>query len=124
MKTATIWLLCAFLSLTAFAPAFVDRTSFSVKDSDSFYEVSARYDPDKTGKVQSCLDDHLRQRGSMSFRNTELDATMSLDDKTIFYIQSSPGKLFLKLDKRKNSDKAYAKFKKLGKELGDILTKS
>lgn len=124
MKTVTIWLFCVVLGLMGCTQASSGRTSFSVKDSDHFYEISTTYDPDKTGKVQSYLDDHLRQRGSMSFRNAELDATMSLNDKTIFYIQSSPGKLYIKFDKRKNTDKAYARFKKLGKELSDLLSKS
>jgi hypothetical protein len=106
---------------TVTAPEF-DRTSITVKESDDFYQLSADYDPDKTGKVQGYLDDYLTQRGDVSFKNAQIDATMTLNDKTVFYIKSMPGKLIIKFDKRRNSRNAYARFKKLGDELKDLLS--
>ncbi|GAB3894780.1 hypothetical protein GCM10028803_10280 [Larkinella knui] len=117
----SLWVSLVSFTTVRNEPQF-DRTSVSVKDSDVFYEFSATYDPAKTGKVQSYLDDHLRQRGDASFKNAELDATMTLNDKTVFYIKSSPGKLLIKFDKRRNSSKAYARFKKLGDDLRAFLT--
>lgn len=117
---------CLFASLLLVTKSILaskaDRTSFSVKESDNSYQLSATYDPDKTGKVQETLDDYLKQRGDVSFRNTQLDATMTLNDKTIFYIKSSPGNLLIKFDKKRNSEKALARFKKLGEELRELLT--
>lgn len=120
-----MFILCSVLCFVSFTKtsyvSTLDRTSFSVKESDYTYELSAEYNPDKTRKVQNYLDDHLRQRGDMSFRNAEIDATMTLNDKTIFYIKSSPGTLRIKFDKRRNSGKALARFKKLGEELRELL---
>jgi hypothetical protein len=127
MKVAPILLaFCLFIALISFTKVFkeskLDRTSFSVKESDDSYQISATYDPNKTGKVQAALDDNLKQRGDASFKNTQLDATMTLSNKMNFYIKSSPGKLLIKLDKKRNSSQALARFKKLGNDLRELLT--
>ncbi|GAB3933181.1 hypothetical protein [Larkinella terrae] len=117
---------CLFVSLVSITKAVVapksDRTSFSVRESDDSYQISATYDPDKTRKVQSYLDEYLTRSGDASFKNAQIDATMTLNDKTIFYIKSSPGNLLIKFDKKRNSEKALARFKKLAEKLRETLT--
>lgn len=98
-----------------------DHTSVSIRESEAFYQLSADYDPSKTRKVQTCMDDHLNEKGDASFKNAQLDATMTLTDKTTFYIKSSPGKLSLKFNKKQNSSASYVKFKKLGEGLKSLL---
>ncbi|RRB03681.1 hypothetical protein [Larkinella rosea] len=117
---------CLLVSLVVITKAVVapksGRTSFSVKESDNSYQISATYDPDKTRKVQHYLDEYLTRSGDASFKNAQIDATMTLNDKTIFYIKSSPGNLLIKFDKKRNPEKALGRFKKLAEKLRELLT--
>ncbi|GAB3333244.1 hypothetical protein GCM10027299_40530 [Larkinella ripae] len=126
MKLAPLLLAFSLvIGLAGFANSFtssLDKTSFSVSESDDSYQIAATYDPAKTDKVRAALDDHLKQRNDGSFKNTDLDATMTLSNNTIFYIKSSPGQLLIKLDKKRNSDQALARFKKLSQDLRELLT--
>lgn len=95
--------------------------SFKVKDSDDTYELSANYDPDKTERVQEFLDEELTGRGDVSFENAEIDADLTLDDHSKFYIRSEPGELLIRMKKDENSRQTYHKMKKLGEGLQDAL---
>ena len=75
--------------------------------------MSAYYDKSKTRQVQQCIDEHLGAKNNISFVNAETDATITLDDKTKFYIKSSPGELKIKLDKEENSFASYNEIKEM-----------
>ena len=57
----------------------------------------------------------------MSFASTEMDAGITLDDKTTFYVKKSPGYLNIKFDKEKNSEEAFAKFKGVLEGIGEVV---
>ena len=94
----------------------------SIKHSqhDHYYEMTAKYNPDKTGEVDRYLNKEL-SIGDISFMNTNLNADITLDDKTTFYIQKSPGYLHIKFDKEKNSEKAYTKLKTVLEGIGEVV---
>ena len=96
--------------------------SISIKHSqyDHYYEMTAKFNPDKTDKVDSYLDKEL-PAGNMSFVNTEMDADLTLDDKTTFYVKKSPGYLNIKFDKEKNSEEAFTKVKSVLEGINDVV---
>jgi hypothetical protein len=110
-----------FVSLTIISCNFPDG-SISIKHSqyDHYYEMTANFNPDKTSKVDNYLDKEL-SNGNNSFANTEMDADITLDDKTTFYIKKSPGYLNIKFDKEKNSADAYAKVKSVLERIGEVV---
>lgn len=96
--------------------------SIKVKDSDETFELAAEFDPDKTEQVREYLDEKLTTGSDPSFENAEVDATMTLNDKTHFYIRSNPGELLIRFNKSENSKASYLKMKELSKGLRDVLT--
>jgi hypothetical protein len=100
-----------------------DKTSVTVTEDDKSYAVSAEYNPELTNKINKCLDEGIAKGTSFSFKNAKLDATMTLDNSISFYAKTSPGKLILKFDKRKNSTELYNRFKKMVEEIKDIVQK-
>ena len=96
--------------------------SISIKQSEHshYFEMTAKFDPDKTAAVERLLNKEL-SRGDMSFTNTHLDGNMTLDDKSVFYIKKSPGFLHIKLDKDLNSDGIYYRIKSVCEEIKDVV---
>ena len=88
-------------------------TSVSISETQKYYSMSAYYDKSKTRQVQLCLDKHLGTNNTISFENAETDATITLDDRTKFYIKSLPGELEIKLDKEENSFESYNEIKEM-----------
>ena len=82
--------------------------------------MTAEFNPGKTDKVDHYLDKELAT-GNISFVNSEMDADISLDDKTTFYIKKSPGYLNIKLDKEKNSEEAFTKLKGVLEGIGEVV---
>ena len=85
-----------------------------------YYEMTAKFNPDKTTQVDRYLDREL-STGNMVFVNTRMDGEITLDDKTTFYIKKSPGYLKIKFDKVKNSDEAYTKVKAVLDRIGEVV---
>jgi hypothetical protein len=119
-STLLLSLFCIFCSMKPHLTN-VDHTDVTITDSKEYYEVSAEFKEEKTGKVQGYLNDQLRQAHDPSFNNTKIDATLTFTDHTVFYIKLEPGELKIKFDKRINSAKALAKFKKMGSGLSKLL---
>ena len=82
--------------------------------------MTAKFNPDKTAKVDRYLDKELAT-GNITFVNTEIDADITLDDKTTFYVKKSPGYLNVKLDKEKNSEEAFTKLKGVLEGIGEVV---
>jgi hypothetical protein len=56
-----------------------------------------------------------------SFTNAEIDADITLDDKTKFYVKTVPDELRIKLNKRKNAIESYQKNKQMGEGIKQLL---
>ena len=110
-----------FVSITIFSCGFPDG-SISIKHSqyDHYYEMTAKFNPDKTDEVDRYLDSELSS-GNMSFANTEMNGDITLDNKTTFYVKKSPGYLNIKFDKEKNSEEAFRKVKGVLEGIGDVV---
>jgi len=96
--------------------------SISIKHSeyDHYYEMTAKFNPDRTAAVERWLDKELAS-ADVSFTNTQIDGDITLDDKSVFYIKKSPGFLNIKLDKEKNSDAVYQKIRSVCEGIQDVV---
>lgn len=95
---------------------------YSVSDSRQEYKIKASYNSASSGKVGAYLNNELGSYTDISFTGTELDAEITLENEVSFYIRHKPGKLQITLDKRKNSPTTYEKFRRMGRELKDVMS--
>ena len=100
------------------------HTSVSISDSQDVYQMCAWYDKNKTRKVQRLLDEDLKDHNDMSFKNAKVDAMITLDDRTTFYMRLFPGELQIKLDKTENSGESCLKMKEVCEDIKDLLTEN
>ena len=121
MKNLAIFF-CALSLCIAFISCGFPNGSISIKHSQysHYYEMTAKFNPDRTAAVERWLDKEL-STGDVSFTNTEIDGDITLDDKSVFYIKKSPGFLNIKLDKEKNSDAAYQKIRSVCEGINDVV---
>jgi hypothetical protein len=127
MKTTAFLLAFCLVSALVSYPFFKkkfngDNISISVSESDDRYKISADYPKNKTRRIQQYLDDCLQPSG-MSFVNARIDGDISPGNGMHFYIDTAPGSLTIRFDRRKNSATAYRKMKQMGEGLGEIVTK-
>jgi hypothetical protein len=96
--------------------------SINIKHSeyDHYYEMTAKFNPDKTAAVERWLNKELAT-GDMSFAKTEIDGNITMDDNSAFYMKKSPGFLNIKLDKEKNSDAIYRKIRTVCEGINDVV---
>ena len=97
LEKMKILIILSFVFLTAssrISCSFPDR-SISIKHSqyDHYYEMTAQFNPDKNDKVDRYLDKELAT-DNISFVSSEMDADITLDDKTTFYVKKSPGQKY------------------------------
>ena len=95
--------------------------SISVSDDDDEYEMDAAFRRNQTHAVQVYLNDHLFNRGTKLSHYDFVDKEITLDDKTTFYINSNPGKLYIKIDKTENSEEQCERVRQACEELKEIL---
>ena len=121
MKKLAILFCVLFPVITITSCGFPDG-SISIKHSqyDHYYEMTAKFNPDKTDEVDKYLDKELPS-GNMSFVNIEMDGEITLDNKVTFYIKKSPGYLHIKFDKEKNSNEAFVKIKSVCEGINDVV---
>jgi len=95
--------------------------SISISDDEDEYEMDASYQRNHTHDVQVYLNEHLISNGKVSFKHDLVDNEITLDDNTTFYIDSRPGELRIKIDKRENSEEACENIKQICEDLKDML---
>jgi hypothetical protein len=98
------------------------HTSLSISESDHYYSMDADFSKSKTRAVEEYMDSRIGRRSNMSFVNSQIDGTLSLDDHTTFYIKKYPGYIEIKLDKDRNSDDAYRQIKSLCGGIKKVIT--
>src|SRR5436190_4393247 len=103
-------LLCLCLSCSHFHR---NGTNITVSENSNEYKMTAKFDVNKTKGIQDYIDQSLDKHGHISFKNSRTDASITLDDKTTFYIRSNPGNLEIKLNKKENAASSYNKIKKM-----------
>jgi len=121
MKNSAIFF-CAFSICVTIISCGFPGGSISIKHSeyDHYYEMTAKFNPDRTPAVERWLDKELAS-GDVSFTNTQIDGNITLDDNSTFYMKKSPGFLNIKLDKEKNSDAIYRKMRSVCEEINNVV---
>ena len=121
MKKSAIFFFALSLCIGVISCGFPDG-SISIKHSQysHYYEMTAKFNPDRTAAVEKWLDKEL-PAGDMSFTNTEIDGNITLDNQARFYMKKSPGFLNIKLDKEKNSDAIYRKIRTACEGINDVV---
>jgi hypothetical protein len=96
--------------------------SISIKHSEysHYYEMTAKFNPDKTAAVERWLDKELAG-GDLSFANTQIDGNITLDNQATFYIKKAPGFLHIKLDKEKNSAAVYHEIRYVCEGINNVV---
>lgn len=97
-----------------------DKIEITISEDNDTYKMVATFNEEKTLKIQKYMDECFKS-SHFSFKHTESDADITLDDKSTFYMKSAPGRLTLKLDKNKNTAEVYTRFKKMCQGVKDII---
>ena len=120
MKKSAIFF-CASLCIAIISCGFPGG-SISIKHSeyDHYYEMTAKFNPDRTASVERWLDKELAT-GDLSFTNTQIDGNITLDNQATFYMKKSPGFLNIKLDKEKNSAAICKKIRAACEGIQDVV---
>jgi len=95
------------------------NTSISVKENGDVFQLSASFSPSKTRKLQHYMDSRLDS--DVSFENTEMDAVVTLDDETKFYMKSYPGFVKIRFNKNENSVESYEKMRGLCEGIKEVV---
>ena len=121
MKKFAILLTVLLPVITITSCGFPDgSTSIKHSQYDHYYEMTAKFNPEKTTEVDKYLDKELPS-GNMSFVKTKMDGEITLDDKATFYIKKLPGYLNIKFDKEKNSYEAFARIKSVCEGINNVV---
>ena len=121
MKNSAIVFCALSLSIAIISCGFPGG-SVSIKHSQysHYYEMTAKFNPDRTAAVERWLDKELAT-GDVSFTNTEIDGNITLDNQATFYIKKSPGYLNIKLDKEKNSAAVYQQIRAVCEGINEVV---
>lgn len=114
MKKLTTILFC-LLACAAITSCFHNdhNTSITFQDSEHEYSMKAYFPKSKTREVAEYMNATIGQKNSISFTNTQTDATLTLDDHTKFYMKKNPGFLEIKFNKNQNSDESFEEIKSM-----------
>ncbi|MBV9989344.1 MAG: hypothetical protein JO301_16820 [Chitinophagaceae bacterium] len=94
--------------------------SVSESEWDHRYRLTAHYDRSRAGRLERCLERHLR--ADHLFRHARMNGNLILDDRTRLYIKSKPGELLIRFDKDENSEEAFRRIQALGNDIKLQLT--
>lgn len=95
--------------------------SIKVNETIDTYSFTARFPPEKTHKALARIDRYLAKADGPSFSGGPIDATITTDNKTIFYMKSKPGDLELRLRKAVNTEENCDKFRQMCEEIKNVL---
>lgn len=128
MKKAFILIAAGLFFVNIFSSCFNYRdndVSISIQEDEEQYRLSARFEDRKTRAVQNYISRYTASTVNFkSRRNKYVDATVTLDDNTRFYIKSKQGLLKIKLDKEENSAESCEKIKKMCEGVKELLAEN
>jgi hypothetical protein len=111
-------LLCFAISCTQYDD---NKISFTVSDSKHYYKILMHYNRSQSKDVDRYITRHFGRNNNISFINTVIDADLTLDDGTKFYMKKNPGYLSIKFNKDKNSQASLKEIKSLTEGLKPLL---
>ena len=128
MKKAFILIAAGLFFVNIFSSCFNYRdndVSISIQEDEEQYRLSARFEDRKTRAVQNYISRYTASTVNFkSRRNKYVDATVTLDDNTRFYIKSKQGLLKIKLDKEENSAESCEKIKEMCEGVKELLAEN
>ena len=99
--------------------------SISIQEDEDEYKLSAHFEDRKTRAVQNFIKEYTASTVNFKSKgNNYVDATVTLDDNTKFYIKSYEGRLKIKFDKEQNSEESYEKIKEMCEGVKDLLAEN
>ena len=126
MKKILAVIVCSLILMACFFTFALHRIfsnrdiSIHVNETDNTYQLYASYNRNQSRRIQKYIDAELNTH--RFFSNAKMDALVTLDDKTNFYVKTKPGALYIKLNKDENDYEAYTRIKRLGEGLKHKLT--
>lgn len=97
------------------------NTDLSYSEDEHSYSLDAWFPENKTRDVEEYINHKIGSKSNMSFNNTKIDGDLVLDDHTTFYMQKSPGRLEIQLDKDKNAEESYLEIKSMCEGIKKVL---
>ena len=96
-------------------------TKISVDESTGTYKFSASFPEDETGKVHRLINKTISPNGLFASANDYMDVTTTLEDKTTFAVEASPGIIRIKIDREGNSPASYDRIKEMCEKIKNTL---
>jgi len=122
MKKQFALLLPGLFLMLVFSSCFRDHNiSISVSNSEDVYQMTARYPKYKTRKVEQMLGEFLEDISSRSYKHRRSGYEITLDDMSVMYLRSDPGKLKIRIDKTENRETCCTKAEEICEEIKRVL---
>lgn len=112
----------ALLSYLAFHFANRNDINLEVSENESELNISAEFPDDKTPVVKNYLKKELKLSKNISTKNNKIEENISLEDGTFFYMKLAEGRLKIEMERKRNSQTAYKRLKKMFEGLKTVLT--
>ena len=110
-----------FITYILYKIEYSNNISINVSDSDDTYRISAKYSPRQSARIQRFLCDELH---SEVFKERRAINYLVLGERNRVYIKTSPGRIYLKIDKNENDEEAYNKMKEISEGIKHRLTEN
>ncbi len=112
----------ALLSYLAFHYANRNDINLEVSENESELNISAEFPDEKTPVVKNYLKKELKLSKNISTKNNKIEENISLEDGTFFYMKLAEGRLKIEMERKRNSQTAYKRLKKMFEGLKTVLT--
>jgi hypothetical protein len=112
----------ALLSYLAFHFANRNDINLEVSENESELNISAEFPDEKTPVVKNYLKKELKLSKNISPKNNKIEENISLEDGTFFYMKLAEGRLKIEMERKRNSQTAYKRLKKMFEGLKTVLT--
>ena len=97
--------------------------SIQYSDNHNSYSMDAWFGKSKTRTAERYMNYMVGRENNISFYNTKMDAFLTLDDGSKFYMKKSPGHIFIKINKDEASPRAYYKMKDMCVGMKEVVLK-
>lgn len=100
-----------------------DGVAVRINDDADEYRMRAHFNDDLTDEVNRVINTHLTRRHSSSLVYQNTDGEIRLDNGTVVYIKSRPGRLKIEIDKDDNPEEGYEELLEMCDEIKEVLAK-
>ncbi|HRI25736.1 MAG TPA: hypothetical protein PLZ45_13750 [Ferruginibacter sp.] len=108
--------------VVAFSSCFHDHDiSVHINDDADEYRLRASFDDNLTNKIQWVINKHLHKHHSRVLVKEYTDKEITLDDGTVFYVKSSPGRLKIKFNREENTGENCEELELMCDEIKEVL---